>query len=495
MSLSPDQLFLLNSLTYLNNDANKLPVGATLSDIAQSILSSNRTINACTDDFTTREQVISVCEQIINDPVVSTMTLRHSSRIGTGGDQMIFTTPDNSEAAVVFEGTVGADEWYDDAIAGTPDADGNMISPLQQAAVDWYNGSDVQSILNECGSVSVSGHSKGGNKAKLITLLCDNVDACVSFDGQGFSDEFIRGYADKIQKNQHKILNYANADDYVNLLLNDVGRETIYIKGTKLRNPAEAHSLFTLHKSLPLNDHQVPQNPLMSELDLVLNGYIRTLDTQDRQQLMELLACILRDTLGDGLSWADVPVYAKRLIGTHDGELLTGLLGYIKEYAGAHLNLAVLKFLKQALPFLGFMLDPMIAEAEEKARSMRDYGADLRDYGGGKIRMDTELLNDIAGDLRAAGAELDDCAVQIRSCVDRCSRFPIQVSLSLAINALITRGISGLFTGTTAQGVNRLNKAATEISNDLKNLSAAVAQCAQHFDETAQILANTLPDG
>ena len=54
----------------------------------------------------------------------------------------------------------------------------------------------------------MTGHSKGGNKAKYITLMDDTVDHCVSFDGQGFSDEFMETYSDEIAARQHKIENH-----------------------------------------------------------------------------------------------------------------------------------------------------------------------------------------------------------------------------------------------------------------------------------------------
>ena len=51
---------------------------------------------------------------------------------------------------------------------------------------------------------------------------------CVSFDGQGFSDEFVQQYGDEIAMRQHKIHNHNVDYDYVNLLLNEVGEITYY---------------------------------------------------------------------------------------------------------------------------------------------------------------------------------------------------------------------------------------------------------------------------
>ena len=52
-----------------------------------------------------------------------------------------------------------------------------------------------------------------------IAILDDSVDRCVSFDGQGFSDEFYEKYADQIAHNKNKIVNCSAESDYVNFLL------------------------------------------------------------------------------------------------------------------------------------------------------------------------------------------------------------------------------------------------------------------------------------
>ena len=65
--------------------------------------------------------------------------------------------------------------------------------------------------LKECygdaaNHLTVSGHSKGGNRAQYVKILTDQVDRCVSFDGQGFSSEFLELYAEEIeQKNENLI--------------------------------------------------------------------------------------------------------------------------------------------------------------------------------------------------------------------------------------------------------------------------------------------------
>ena len=51
---------------------------------------------------------------------------------------------------------------------------------------------------------------------------------CVSFDGQGFSDEFVEKDQDRIRRRQQVIENHNMEYDYVNILLNDVGKRIYY---------------------------------------------------------------------------------------------------------------------------------------------------------------------------------------------------------------------------------------------------------------------------
>ena len=116
-------------------------------------------------------------------------------------------------------------EWKDNFQGGSVTDQPDGVSTLQQErALEWYQSQN----LDGYDSVTVSGHSKGGNKAKYVTIMDDSVDRCLAFDGQGFSDEFIEKYEDKIAENQYKIHNHNVDGDYVNILLNDVGDKTYY---------------------------------------------------------------------------------------------------------------------------------------------------------------------------------------------------------------------------------------------------------------------------
>ena len=69
--------------------------------------------------------------------------------------------------------------------------------------------------------LTVTGHSKGGNKAMFVTILCNNVIRCVSFDGEGFSKEFLsdNNKIASILERSSLITNYSLSSDFVHILL------------------------------------------------------------------------------------------------------------------------------------------------------------------------------------------------------------------------------------------------------------------------------------
>jgi len=93
---------------------------------------------------------------------------------------------------VVFRGT-GSDEEWDDNAKGLFE-----VETLQQQAAARF----VQQVYRQFRHVTVTGHSKGGNKAQYaaITLPGECVDRCFSFDGQGFSMAFWEKYRASVEK-------------------------------------------------------------------------------------------------------------------------------------------------------------------------------------------------------------------------------------------------------------------------------------------------------
>lgn len=151
-----------------------------------------------------------------------------------------FATEDESDACVIFRGTGGSyDAWYDN-VTGEYEKD----TKLQKVAADF--------IRNDCSAfnnITVSGHSKGGNLAQYVTVVCgDKISDCVSFDGQGFSKSFLMEYKKEINNARDKITSISAYNDYVNILLAAIASKRIFLKNTG--KDIDGHSSATLLNSI-----------------------------------------------------------------------------------------------------------------------------------------------------------------------------------------------------------------------------------------------------
>lgn len=156
-----------------------------------------------------------------------------------GGVRAMCVSKPSGEAAVIFRGTGGTYEAWLDNVQGEFIVDTKM----QKIAADF--------VKYDCGSftdLTVSGHSKGGNLSQFVTVACgDQVARCISFDGQGFNKEFIEEHKEEIETAKGKITSVCANNDYVNILLNSIAGETVYIRN-KDNTPVGAHSSYSLLK-------------------------------------------------------------------------------------------------------------------------------------------------------------------------------------------------------------------------------------------------------
>lgn len=135
------------------------------------------------------------------------------------------------DAIVAFRGTHGGDEWVDN-VEGLNVTD----TQCQKEALDF-----IESLPYE--NVTVTGHSKGGNKAMYVAITSDKVTRCVAYDGQGFSQEFIDKYWAEIQAKGEVITEYSLSTDYVHVLLFPVpNAKQVYCQGWGVDGIGEHHS-------------------------------------------------------------------------------------------------------------------------------------------------------------------------------------------------------------------------------------------------------------
>lgn len=216
--LNNSELLLLSNLIYLKlNVFNENRVG----DLIKSMLYKNNLNKAILTRLECKEVVkknewLVVLKQIQENDKLNNLKIENIE-VDTNGVKAACFIDKQDKASVVFRGTKTIEEWGDNG-------EGSYMSDTteQMKALNYINNLKYKNI-------TVTGHSKGGNKAKYVALLSDKVNRCISFDGQGFSNEFINKYHNEINANKDKVLSISAKYDYVNCLLNSINEEKIYV--------------------------------------------------------------------------------------------------------------------------------------------------------------------------------------------------------------------------------------------------------------------------
>ena len=211
-----------------------------------------------------------------------------------------FAFPDNADDALIaFSGTTKK-EWGDDIEELT-----SVDTPRQIDAKRYINSLPYKNI-------TVTGHSKGGNKAMYVTVLCDRVIRCVSMDGQGFSLEFLNYYAPEISKRAGIIKNYSVKTDFVHVLLFQLpGSQQIYCEGyrtDRLNNAAAHHagySFFNIKDGMPVrsgngghllirtkdeNGNDITEDPSVVMLHNFTVYLMNVAPSEDKEKVVGLIA-------------------------------------------------------------------------------------------------------------------------------------------------------------------------------------------------------------
>lgn len=156
----------------------------------------------------------------------------------SGGFAVLLKNPSSNEYIFCFKGTESNVEWGDniEGLASTDAPDGVSTLCQMRAALWFEDMVDKYSICDKNKSVieyidrpeenriTLTGHSKGGNKAMYIGATSSVPCDVVSFDGQGFSEEFKEKYREKIGVREELIKNMCLSNDFVNCLLNGIGK-------------------------------------------------------------------------------------------------------------------------------------------------------------------------------------------------------------------------------------------------------------------------------
>lgn len=367
MALSVLQLLYINNLLYskspsIYGDGGESFLGCTLGEFVRAI---DPVRNRCgTADE--REWARMVVE-IGRDAHLCGVRVVNAYRDADTGDAgCLFADPKTGEAIVAFRGT-GKGEWKDNFIAGAH-MDGGAdatISPQQQKALEYFASLD----LSPYNSVTLTGHSKGGNKAKICALLGGRADRCISFDGQGFSDEFLYEHAAEVAANQFKIQNHNLAGDFVNILLNDVG-ETIYYEGQRVgvnfwKNHDPSAFLTDEGRMVPGR-----QNREMQEMDMFLNAMLRSAGREEKIALLAFTGEVTASLRGKDASRSRL---IHVLCDPQNSEQFAFLLAYMLKYE--HVTSRLTDGVSAAFGRMGLSeFNDILTAVDELARSEFSFG-------------------------------------------------------------------------------------------------------------------------
>jgi len=279
MALSNEQLLLLDNLIYTNYVDN----GRTVRDIISIIKNNNYNINSCEMSSDEWKEIVRMIE---NDPVLLDYTVtnyKNDTNTGMRAACFVDDTSNPEDVNVVFRGTCGDYEWHDNGEGGyLSDSD------QQKLAAEYVN-----NLPEEYGNdLTVTGHSKGGNKAQYVTIVTDRIGRCVSYDGQGFSEEFLNKYAVEIKKKAEKITSISASNDFVNCLLYTIAGTRIYVETEDQDNFLHYHK-----PNILLDDGHLRSETDQSLLSRFINEYttymISNLDEPERSATVDGLIAFL----------------------------------------------------------------------------------------------------------------------------------------------------------------------------------------------------------
>lgn len=446
--LSTEQLLLLNNLMYMTAEEPLRPIttdaylGKSVGTLIESIDTKRFDEEKNYGSYMEGSDWQKILRAIRKDGRLMQMTLAQTNVDtgvgGGGGVSALFTDPDFGEAVVCYRGTA-AGEWKDNFIGGggTDVLDG--VSTLQQKnALSWY-----QSLsLDDYATVTVTGHSKGGNKAKYVTILDASVDRCVAFDGQGFSDEFVKKYQRQIAGNQHKIRNCNVEGDYVNLLLNDVGTCEFYQgwdigAGGFLENHCP-NTLLKFSDDGSCKMYSGSREPAMEALDQFLNRYLRSLPPAQKKGTLLLFGTIAEAGF-HGAAAEELIYIALR---GKNPSLTAKLLAYLTEYGRANPD-----FSEKLQRFLSDSGMQQIAKALQSADMIAGWDGfdgliDRADWLGSRISDETlGLLAAYLGQktgLELSGEELRRLLTMLHETNEEGERIPVAALKGNGADAEVT---------------------------------------------------------
>ena len=232
----------------LSDQFAKDPNGFKVSTIVQGYKNGVYSIPidiVASDDF---DKIISYVE---SNPSLMELEIINVSKTDSGTHGFCVKDSDNN-VTVIYSGDYSySDSWVDNFVGAVQED-----STEQENALTFFEESmEIAKSMGEVSNVTVSGHSKGGNLAQYVTIRSDDVDYCLSYDGQGFSDVFMEKYAPQIAANGSKITSISANYDFVHCVLNPIpNAQHYYVDVEMIPDELSARSLAWFHMPILILD-------------------------------------------------------------------------------------------------------------------------------------------------------------------------------------------------------------------------------------------------
>lgn len=375
MALSNEQLLMFDNLIYTKYVSD----GMSVREIVAAIENDNFSINACEMTVSEWKELV---EMIKEEPtLLDYKVTNYYDDDSTGMRAACFVNDETNptDVNVVFRGTKGDYEWHDNG-------EGGYLSDTkqQEAAAEYVN-----KLPDKYGNnMTVTGHSKGGNKAQYVTIVTDRIAKCVSYDGQGFSEEFLEKYADEIAQKRQSIISISAKDDFVNCLLYPIAGTRIYIETEKQKKFVYYHKPNILFSDNGDLRSQTAQSDLSKFINEYTTYMISNLDEPERSVTIDGIIALLEK--GESKESIIQTIYAGANAITHLDDFA---FNYIGNTHGFSTELAYTYLAAVACPvlflddlmncgkeMLGSVIGGMMNFAEEVQRKLESFGRKASEY-------------------------------------------------------------------------------------------------------------------
>ena len=236
--MSEEELLLLSNYAYFSCSVKRGSIAENITALKNPDGSFNMEQvirQGATGDIISEDNAVDILTRLENNPKLAGLKLKEC--INDGDLRAALYEDSTGQATLVFRGTGGTYDAWEDNVLGAMESD----TKIQKRAADF--------VKNECGGykdIEVTGHSKGGNLAQYVTVTCnEQVKRCVSFDGQGFGQEFLDKYKEDILKTKDNITCINGYNDFVNILLTPIGGTYLYVHN-KGGIGVSMHSCYTI---------------------------------------------------------------------------------------------------------------------------------------------------------------------------------------------------------------------------------------------------------